>query len=329
MSLFIYRLATLALVVGGCLGAEAQGSEQADAPVTPIPSHLEQVPKVPGVSTLLHGINVGVTFSGVHNSSIGWYTAVTPAASFTFSPHYSADASASIYPTRMVENQNPAAAASEPLVLDAGDAGDTFIGMHARFAPRLARTMTTAALTIPSGDRSVGLGAGKVTFDLSEHLERYFRQTGFIFDLGAGDSSGLFNRLVTNDYTSVGPLAHFQEGVVFWLFGRDYIQSLAYEQLPIGNQTVYTSPGPPGSTGVSVVSGSGLGHDAGVTTSLGIPLTANLTLSGYYNRSFEQNLDTVSTGITYVLRGRAEYKRLSMIDKALREAEGDSQQPHR
>lgn len=134
--------------------------------------------------------------------------------------------------------------------------------------------------------------------------------------------------MVTNDYTSVGALAHFQEGVVFWPFRLNSIQSVVYQQVPFGNQTIYANPGPSGSQEPAAVTGNGLGHDVGVTTSVGIPLTAHLTLSGYYNRSFEQSPDTVSVGLTYVLRGRADLKRLSMIDRALREAEKDAPSAH-
>jgi hypothetical protein len=63
-------------------------------------------------------------------------------------------------------------------------------------------------------------------------------------------------------------------------------------------------------------------EDNGFTTSIAIPLTDHLTLSGYYNRSLREHLDTVSTGITSVLRGTARHRRLSLIDRALREAEG-------
>ena len=142
-----HRLAWCLALLCACPGARAQAVQQAETPTAPDSVRIDQVPRVPGTGALLRGLNAGVTFSGVHDSSIGWYT-------------------------------------------------------------------------------------------------------------------------------------------------------------------------------------NGLGHDNGVTTSVGIPLTANLTLSGYYNRSFTQSLDTVSTGITYVLRGRQGIKKLSMIDRALREAEGANRQAH-
>ena len=61
----------------------------------------------------------------------------------------------------------------------------------------------------------------------------------------------------------------------------------------------------------ATVAGSSASEDNGITTSLGIPLTDHLTFSGYYNRSLRQHVDTVSTGITYVLRGSPARKGLS------------------
>jgi hypothetical protein len=321
---FLDCLACLLLVFDACLCAQAQGTAQTSAAPQPEPTRLEQVPRVPGVSTLLRGFNAGVTLSGIHDSSIGWYNVATPAVSYTFSLHYSADASLSIYPYRLVQNRDPKASSGQELVPELGDAGDTFIGLHGSFNSRILSNTTTASFTIPTGDRAAGMGTGKVTFDFSDHLVRYFKQTGFMADIGAGDSSGLFNSMVTNNYTSLGPLAHLQQGIVVWLPGRNYIQSLAYEQLPFGKQTVYANPGPPNDPNHTAVSGINLGEDQGLTTSLGIPLTDHLTLSSYYSRSFSQHLDTVAVNITYVLRGVARKKKLSMIDRALREAAGDS-----
>jgi hypothetical protein len=312
-------------VIGVCLHAEAQTPTQARSTSQPAPStepaHVENVPRVPGVSTLWRGFNAGVTFSGVHDSSIGWYNVVTPAASYTISPHYSVDASLSIYPYRLVRNLYPTASNNQRLVADMGDTGDTLIGVHAGFNPHNMWNTTTASFTIPTGNSSAGLGTGKVTFDFSDHIERYFKQTGFLVDLGAGNSSGLVNNLVTKDYNSLGPLTHFQTGVVVWISGRSYIQSVAYEQLPFGSQKIYTTLGPPGTPTHTVISGNSVSEDNGLTTSVGIPLANHIALSGYYNRSLRRNLDTVSIGITYVLRDSSWKKRLSLIDRALREAE--------
>lgn len=270
----------------------------------------------------MRGLNAGITFSGAHDSSIGWYSVVTPALSYTFTPHYSADISLSIYPYRPVPSRSAKPPYAWRLSADKGDTSDTLIGFHASFDPAALRNTTTASFTLPTGDSSIGLGTGKVTFDFSEHLERDAGSAVFLVDLGVGDSSTLFNSLVIKDYSSVGPLAHFQAGAAFWLFGRDYLQSIAYEQLPFGGQTVYTASPSPGAPATTLVLSNSASEDNGFTTSLSIPVSEHVTLSGYYNRSMRHDLDTASFGVTYVLRGTTWKKRLSLIDRALREAEG-------
>ena len=320
MSSIPQGLFVLLILIVLTIRADAQvGSDPVSEPES---TRLEQVPRVPGMGTLLRGLNAGVTFSAVHDSSIGWSELITPAIGYTFSPHFSADASMTIYPYRLAQNQNPAAAPTQKLVTTHGDLGDTLIAFHAYFNPHAFQSTLTASMIAPTGNRDDGLGTGRVTFDLSNHMERYVGQTGFIVDIGTGDSSGLFTRLVNDEYSSLGPIAHFQTGLIYWLPGRTYIQSVAYEQLPLGDQKIYTTLSAPGKPTLTVVSGRGVSEDNGFTTSVGVPLTSQITLSSYYNRSLRLHLDTVSVGLTFVIRGTARAHGLSMIDRAIREAEG-------
>jgi hypothetical protein len=329
-----------------CVSAHAQVTVAAGIAPGRVPDKVQAVPRVPGLGGFLDGLNAGVSYSSVHSSSVGWYSVTTPAVNYTFSRRFSADASTSLYFNRLVQNTNTATATAHPLVNDRVDPGDTLIGFHAFFEPGSLQDTITASLTAPTGDRAKGFGTGQATYDFSNHLERYFNQLGVVLDLGGGNSSGLFNDLVVKDYNSVGGLAHFESGLVYWFPHRSYIEAVAYEQLPLGSQTVYRTvargengraefegghaeedgggtppppPPPPVATTVTTVS-----EDNGFTTFVGIPVTPHITVSGYYNRSLRQRLDTVSFGVTYVLRG-APKKRLSMIDRALREAENTGQ----
>ncbi len=344
--LFLTRwLIQSSLLLGCCVSAQGQVTAAAGVAPVHIPEKVQTVPRVPGLGTLLDGLNAGVSYSGVHSSSVGWYTVMTPAANYTFSRRFSADGSSSIYFHRQVANSNAATAAKHPLVDDPMDPGDTLIGLHAFFEPGSLQDTITASFTAPTGNRAKGFGAGQVTYDFSNHLERYVKQMGLILDIGGGDSSGLFNDQIVKDYNSVGGLAHFESGLVYWFPHRTYVEAVAYEQLPLGSQTVYRTvargedlgsktarsndddgggnpptPNPPTvATTVTTVN-----EDNGLTAFLGIPFTRNMILNGYYNRSLRQHVDTVSFGMTYILRGTPR-NRLSMIDRALREAEGASQ----
>jgi len=294
-------------------------------------ANMETVPRVPGMGSLLKGLNAGVTYSGVHNSQIGWYEAMFPALSYTFSPHYSADVSGTIYLHRLVQNLNPGASATQKLVLDVGDAGDTVIGLHGSYHLHGLEEMMTASLSAPTGNSSNGLGTGRVTFDFDNHLEKFYRHTGVHLSVGAGDSSTLANSLVIRDYSSLGGLAHFQSGATVWGKRLSYIDFSAYEQLPMGSQKVYTivyqQQGANGSQTVTRTITSGLSEDNGLTTAFGIPLTSRVLLNGYYNRSLRQSQDTVSLGVTFVLQSLPFGKKLSMVDRALREAAGMNPEP--
>jgi hypothetical protein len=332
-------------LLASCVSAHAQVTAAAGIAPGRAPEKIQVVPRVPGLGGFLDGLNAGVTYSGIHSSSVGWYSATTPAIIYTFSRRFSADASTSIYFNRPVQNTDPATATTHPLVDSGVNPGDTLIGFHAFFEPGSLQNTITASLTAPTGDRAKGFGAGQVTYDFSNHLERYFNQLGVVLDVGAGNSSGLVNDLVVKDYNSVGGLAHFETGLVYWFPRRIYVEVDAYEQLPLGSQTVYRTvargeharaeeddPGqggggdpppptpPPVATTVTTAS-----EDNGFTTFVGIPLAPHVNLSGYYNHSLRQHLDTVSFGVTFILRGPSK-KRLSMIDRALREAEGAGQQ---
>jgi hypothetical protein len=323
LSSALLRAVSLLLLAYASPSLNAQSSEAGPDPATR--HDLPQVPRVPGLVTALRGLNAGLTFAGVHDSSLGWYEVATPAVGYALSSHYSADATISIYPYRLALNSDATASDTQRLIQTRGDLGDTLLGAHAGFSGHGFRNTSTVSLTAPTGNRPDGLGTGRVTFDLSDHLERYLRQTGLIVDIGGGDSSSLFNRLVTTDYSSLGPIAHFQAGTVVWLARGIYLQSLAYEQLPLGDQKIYTTYSRPGFPSRTVVTGRTVNEDNGFTTSVGIPLTDRITLLTYYNRSLRLHLDTVSTGLTYVWRGTPRRHEMSLIDKAIREAERGTQ----
>ena len=76
-------------------------------------------------------------------------------------------------------------------------------------------------------------------------------------------------------------------------------ESDAYEQLPIGDQKIY---GPSRHGNGIVVKGHNVTEDNGFTNSLDIPLSRNITLSGYYSRSLRIHTDTAAVGISWVLR---------------------------
>lgn len=298
-------------------GSPAAGS------VEPSPS-LTSVPRVPGVAALLSGLNAGLNYAAGHNSSIGWYTVMTPAVSYAFSQHFSADVSSSLYFDRKFYETLPGNPARQQLEENEADAGDTLFGFHAAAQSGAFQNVATFTLSAPTGDTESGLGAGQVTYDGTGHLEAFRGQLGGFVELGVGDSAGLFNNVVAKDYNSVGGLAHFMAGAEDWVGDKLYVELLAYEQLPFGAQRLFVvvrpPPGQPPPPAAGTVVNTGASEDNGLTTYVGVPVTGNLMLSGYYSRSLRRRTDTASFGFTWVLRGNGR-KRDSLADRALKEAE--------
>jgi hypothetical protein len=287
-------------------------------------------------TTFLANLNAGLTLTSVHDSAAGWYTLLTPAIAYTFSPRYSVDLSMPVYLYRLAEN--PAAETQPPtppgapprpaqplvpqLLAHTFDPGDIFLSAHAAFSRARFTEMLTPSLTLPSGDSSDGLSTGRVTWDLSSHTSLWLPRApaALLLDLGSGDSTSLFNRLVTRNYTSLGYLAHFQLGVLLWLPRRSVFQSVAYEQLPLGDSKIYTTLSRPGFPDQTVVSGRSVSEDNGFTNTLSIPIARRLALQGYYNRSLRLHTDTVGMGLSFTARSyEPRTNDLSYYDQLLKQ----------
>ena len=278
----------------------AQLTEVRQAPQTSPSTTTADVPQVPGLDAPERGWNAGITISGIHDSVTGWATLADPAISYSFNDIFSVDATIPIYIYRLAESRSTDPNPDARLVSQRGELGDLIFGLHAQFIPALFQYELTGLVTAPTGDEAYGLTTGRVTFDISNLFERTYRRYTPSLEIGAGNSTTLVNRIVNKNYTSLGPLAHFQAGVAIELPFRSTFETDLYEQLPIGDQKVY-SPSRNGKA--TVVQGYNVTEDNGFTNVLSIAIDRHTTLSGYYNRSLRRHTDTTAISITYVLRG--------------------------
>lgn len=273
------------------------------------------IPEIPDVPPTLHGWNAGLTISGVHDSVVGWATIATPSVGYSFNDVFSIDATLPIYMYRLAESRSTRPKPDARLVNQRGEPGDIVFGLHAQFVPRLFQYQLTGSFTAPTGDEAYGLTTGRVTFDINNHFERTFSRITPNLEIGGGDSTTLVNRTVTKNYTSLGPLAHFQIGLGIDLFRSISFETDAYEQLPIGDQKIY---GPSRNGKATVVTGHNVTEDNGFTNSLDIPFGNQFTLSGYYSRSLRIHTDTAAIGITYVLRSAPPTEDTTTLDDLFR-----------
>jgi hypothetical protein len=263
------------------------------------PGDTQDVPEVPGPSPTLHGWNAGATITGVHQSTTGWETIFIPAIGYSFNDIFSIDATVPIYMFRLADSLSAHPRPNAKLVAQRGEPGDVVFGLHAQFIPRQFQYQLTGLVTAPTGDETYGLSTGRVTFDISNHFERTFRRFTPNLEIGGGNSTYLVNRIVNKNYTSLGPLVHFQIGLGIELFHGISFETDAYEQLPIGDQKIY---GPSRNGKATIVIGHNVTEDNGFINSMDVPLDRHTTFSGYYSRSLRYRTDTAAIGVTYVLR---------------------------
>jgi hypothetical protein len=263
----------------------------------------QDVPEVPGLSPTLHGWNVGATVIGAHESTTGWATIFIPAIGYSFNDTFSIDATVPIYMFRLANSLSTHPKPNALLVNQRGEPGDVVFGLHAQFIPRQFQYQLTGLVTAPTGDKDYGLTTGRVTFDISNHFERSFGRLTPNLEMGGGDSTYLVNRILNKNYTSLGPLAHFQIGLGIELIRGISFESEAYEQLPIGDQKIY---GPSRNGKATIIIGHNVTEDNGFINALDVPLDRHITFSGYYSRSLRFRADTAAIGVTYVLRGSHE-----------------------
>ena len=257
------------------------------------------LPELPDVAPVFHGWNAGLTISGVHDSVTGWATLATPAVGYSFNEIFSIDATIPIYFYRLAESRSTHPKPDKQLINQRGELGDVVLGFHAQFIPHSYQYQLTGLVTAPTGDHDYGLTTGRVTFDISNYFQRTFGRITPNLEIGGGDNTTLVNRTVTKNYTSLGPLAHFQIGLGIELFRGISFESDAYEQLPIGDQKIY---GPSRNGKATVVTGHNVTEDNGFTNSIDVPLKGHFTLSGYYSRSLRLRYDSTAIGLSYVLR---------------------------
>jgi hypothetical protein len=180
----------------------------------------------------------------------------------------------------------------------------------------------SAALSVgfPTGNASLGLGAGQTTLDGSFTAARSFER-GRVF-ASAGGSSFLFNNFVyQRPYMSDGPAAHFAAGGEWYGLRRLSLGAGGFAVRAGGAQSVTSLPGAeawrpghprghgstspaPATEPAGTVATTSDAADYGVNTWASVALSRNTSLEFGAARSIAFSLTSVRVGITVRVFGR-------------------------
>jgi hypothetical protein len=301
-SISICKLLRVALVL--CLSALAAKTIGAQSSPTDLQENINGSDE--HVSPVM-GFNVSLDTTGQHNSATGWSQIVTPDISYRFNKHLSLSAGVPWYlhvnafvPTKV------GAATTYPLTSGTNLFGDSNLAAHIEASHENFNYLFVATVGFDTGNSQYGLSSKTTTYNFTNHFEYQFGRFIPDIELGEGDSTTLADQSVRRAYTAVGPLAAFQAGTVVELPWNINLELEAFEELPIGNQNVYgtvTRKGKKGKiTTRQVLEGTGAAEDNGFNTELDVPIGSHLRLSGSYNRSLRQAVDTTSVGLTWTMR---------------------------
>jgi hypothetical protein len=269
----------------------------------------------------VRGFTWSQTATGTHDSVSGWSSILDSSVRYDLNRVFGMELGVPYYmshngydSTKGVRlNQNP------PLVASYNSLGDAYLTLHFAAPGTWVGYKSTLTGTAPTGDTSSGISTGRATFDFNNHFDHAWGFFTPLVEFGIGDSSALVNKAVRRPYTTLGPLSHYKAGASFDFLRVFSFESSGYEDLPIGDQKVYSHVLRRSKTGsivrvvngekrrfarVAVDTGQGILEDNGLTGALTIDLGRHMNLTGSYQRSLRQSGDTVVIGVSYTFGKR-------------------------
>jgi hypothetical protein len=255
-----------------------------------------------GIVPAARGFNASVGTSSQHDSTNGWSSILNPNVAYRFNKYFSVDAGTPLYVYINVDaNVGTKAKPVFGYEPKRGVFGDTSLAFEADVAARSVYYSPTFTLGLPSGNTDYGLGAGQVTYNFNNHFEKELGMFTPDIEFGFADTSNLVDQRILKSYVAVGPMAHFQAGTSVDLPWNMSFEANAYEELPLATNLVYSTTGK-GKKKVTTSTNLDPSEDNGFITSLDIPLSRHLTMSGFYNRSLRDHDDVAGFSFTFLLR---------------------------
>ncbi|HKD61253.1 MAG TPA: hypothetical protein VKB47_12395 [Terracidiphilus sp.] len=251
--------------------------------------------------------NFSVNDSAQHDSSTGWSDFLTPGLSLHPVRHLAFDAnfpwylSLAAYVPTTVNGVTSSSLTQVRNVIGDATASAHVDGKHGDLSINAG-----AAVGFPTGDKSLGVGAGTTTYHFGTHAEYSVGPFTPDVEAGIGNSSAFANHVVKKAYTAVGEIANFQAGMNIDLPRKLSLDVELYEAMPMQLANIFGTISRRGNHnhggGKKTAQGAtGSSEDNGATAELDVPLTRHLAFSASYDRSFIQADDIVGFSISWVL----------------------------
>jgi hypothetical protein len=117
--------------------------------------------------------------------------------------------------------------------------GNVYLGLNFRAPNPTLNYAGEIAAGAPTGNSKRGLSSGRGTFDWDNRIDHSFGRLTPFLEAGIGNTVP-DSRLFTRAFTSLGFVAHLDEGAEWQLVRRVSVGASAYEIVPAGNQKVFS-----------------------------------------------------------------------------------------
>ena len=260
------------------------------------------------------------SFTESHDSSLGWATELDSTAGYDFSRHVNVSAGLPIYLVQPIAQTT----GTQQVNNSYNSLGDAFVNLNYKVDGPLGYAGTVTG-TAPTGDTKTGISTGRATFGWNNHFEHEISRFTPFVELGIANSNTTLERLhglgsgvgkhgLLNDYASLGAISRFSGGASIDLFRSLTFAASAYDELPFGNQKVYSRLLPKGVAGgvlntrknptkfelAALTTGSAsIADDNGFETVLSANPTPRIEVAVAYQRSIHNALNTVAFSTSY------------------------------
>lgn len=257
-------------------------------------------------------------FTESHDSSLGWATELDSTAGYDFNRHFNLSVGVPIYLVQPIAQTN----GTQQVNNSYNALGDAFLNLNYKLAGALGYAGTVTA-TAPTGNTKNGISTGRATFGWNNHFEHEISRFTPFAEAGVANSNTTLDRIhglgsgkhnLLNDYASLGGISRFSGGASIDLVHSLTFSADAYDEVPFGNQKIYSRLLPKGVAGglvsqhknpshfelAAVTSGTAsIADDNGFETTLSLDPTRRVEVAFSYQRSVHYALDTVAFSTTY------------------------------
>jgi hypothetical protein len=260
------------------------------------------------------GFTSYVEFDGTTNSA-GQEYIVNSNVGYSFTKRFSMDVGVPFYFVTTASSTTTASTSASGI-------GNPSLGLRWRFPNDRLNYGTALIVSLPVGDKSLGVNTGHATFDWTNHLDHSFNRVTPFIEAGFSNTTA-DSRLFVRPYTSYGYNTHFRGGASVDVWKFISVGAAGYDIAPFGTQTItprgHNSAAKAGGGGTPGIgagsSGLGSGNNsvptqtttgtASITKDYGYSVWLDASLSRYmdaevgYTRSTTFDLNTVSFSLGF------------------------------